>query len=431
MAAIPTPFIQVPFATSGDKTVVPIPTQSDGSVSYTTGFGPDYELGPSDPAKKDVPRNQTNQLFNDLSTIAQEYQVWGVPNFISTSDNGGTPFPYSQYARVLYDDGTNGPRVFESKINTNTGLPVTGTTPNLVINPNWRLIDLATFQATIYDGVTFNSPVANGNAVYYDAANSRYDQALANGSLPQNVIGIADVTNSRVLAFGLVAGLSGLTGGGVYYLSPTTPGALTLTQPATNVVQVGIAQNTTTLLLNIQLAVNGGLRYVGESITFRGSTVQPGCLAENGAAVSRTTYAVLFSQIGTTYGSGDGSTTFNLPNSQRCVDIGSGGTAISPVVTSTTVGPGGGEEAHAPTLAEMFTHNHGVTDTGHHHTTNAGGDAPSYSDSSGSTPPLAAAGSATSTVATGITINNEGSSTPFNVMQPCLIATKMIYTGVF
>ena len=47
---------------------------------------------------------------------------------------------------------------------------------------------------------------------------------------------------------------------------------------------------------------------------FAGKTVPSGWLLCNGAAVSRTTYASLFSAIGTTWGTGDGSTTFNLPN---------------------------------------------------------------------------------------------------------------------
>jgi microcystin-dependent protein len=46
---------------------------------------------------------------------------------------------------------------------------------------------------------------------------------------------------------------------------------------------------------------------------FAGTTVPTGYLLCDGSAVSRTTYANLFSAIGTTYGSGDGSTTFNLP----------------------------------------------------------------------------------------------------------------------
>lgn len=52
---------------------------------------------------------------------------------------------------------------------------------------------------------------------------------------------------------------------------------------------------------------------IGTILPFAGGTIPYGFLATNGAAISRTTYSALFSAIGTTYGSGDGSTTFNLP----------------------------------------------------------------------------------------------------------------------
>lgn len=54
---------------------------------------------------------------------------------------------------------------------------------------------------------------------------------------------------------------------------------------------------------------------VGTWIDFGGTEPPSGYLVRDGSAVSRTTYAELFSVIGTTYGEGDGSTTFNLPNS--------------------------------------------------------------------------------------------------------------------
>lgn len=52
----------------------------------------------------------------------------------------------------------------------------------------------------------------------------------------------------------------------------------------------------------------------GIVLPFAGSTAPSGWLFCDGSAVSRTTYAKLFAAIGTTYGTGDGSTTFNLPN---------------------------------------------------------------------------------------------------------------------
>ena len=53
---------------------------------------------------------------------------------------------------------------------------------------------------------------------------------------------------------------------------------------------------------------------IGSYIQFAGSQAPDGFLVCNGGAISRTTYSALFAVIGTTYGSGDGSTTFNLPN---------------------------------------------------------------------------------------------------------------------
>lgn len=70
------------------------------------------------------------------------------------------------------------------------------------------------------------------------------------------------------------------------------------------------------------------------------STPPAGWLVRDGAAVSRTTYAALFAAIGTTWGPGDGSTTFNLPDARGRVDMGSG---AGPGLTARTIGqkPGG------------------------------------------------------------------------------------------
>ena len=53
---------------------------------------------------------------------------------------------------------------------------------------------------------------------------------------------------------------------------------------------------------------------IGVIKLFSGSTAPDGWMICDGSAISRTTYSTLFSLIGTTYGSGDGSTTFNIPN---------------------------------------------------------------------------------------------------------------------
>lgn len=60
----------------------------------------------------------------------------------------------------------------------------------------------------------------------------------------------------------------------------------------------------------------GSGKVVGEVFWFAGSSVPEYCLECDGAAISRTTYADLFTAIGTTWGVGDGSTTFNIPNAK-------------------------------------------------------------------------------------------------------------------
>lgn len=57
-----------------------------------------------------------------------------------------------------------------------------------------------------------------------------------------------------------------------------------------------------------------GLISAGTIAFFGASSAPTGYLKANGAAVSRTTYATLFATIGTTFGTGDGSTTFNVPD---------------------------------------------------------------------------------------------------------------------
>ena len=74
----------------------------------------------------------------------------------------------------------------------------------------------------------------------------------------------------------------------------------------------------------------------GAVMPFAMNSAPFGWLAANGDAVSRSTYAALFSAIGTTHGSGDGSTTFNLPDLRGIFVRGSGSQAISGITYNKT-----------------------------------------------------------------------------------------------
>jgi microcystin-dependent protein len=80
------------------------------------------------------------------------------------------------------------------------------------------------------------------------------------------------------------------------------------------------------------------------------SSVPSGFLECNGSAVSRATYSALFAIIGETYGSGDGSTTFNVPDLQDNVAVGKSGTkplaSTGGANTVTSTGNVGGSHSH-------------------------------------------------------------------------------------
>lgn len=243
-----TKYYRDPFAIAGDKTAVPDDAQPSGSVSYEQGFTFDYQRNyPSDPNSKPFPRDQFNQVMYDTTLNIQQYQQHAVPNFITSTDNGGTAFSYDKNARVLYDDGVHGVRVYQSLVSSNNTLPSDAT--------KWAVLD--TFnEAIIINNVVFKNTVGDGSAVYYDSANSWYAEALANGAAPQNVVGIADTTNKRIFVAGKCSELSGLSIGDTYYLSSSVAGNVTNVMPTFNIVSLGTAISANTLILNTQRLPN-------------------------------------------------------------------------------------------------------------------------------------------------------------------------------
>ena len=143
----------------------------------------------------------------------------------------------------------------------------------------------------------------------------------------------------------------------------------------------------------------------GSITMYAGSTTPDGYLICDGSAVSRTTYSDLFNVIGTTYGNGDGSTTFNVPNLKGKVVVG----LDSNDTDFDTLGETGGEKEHTLIIDEMPSHDHGHTVRN-----------------------IYATNSFTQTVDAGLQVGSNGSTTstgggqPHNNMQPYIVLNYII-----
>lgn len=219
-------FFQIPFAQSGDLATVPNGVQSDGSVSYTQGYGTAYSSDPgsaifqaaisgttltisfmylgtvgvgtvlsapgvtsgtaitglgtgtdgvgtytvnhsqtvaselmttiSDPTALLIERTKMNQLFNDLTLSLSRLQTFDAPQWITSTDNGGTSYPYAAGARVLYTDGL----VYISLVAANVATPGTDPTKWIVF-----LSNLAPINSPVFTGVPLSTnPPTNDNS---------------------------------------------------------------------------------------------------------------------------------------------------------------------------------------------------------------------------------------------------------------------------
>lgn len=147
-------------------------------------------------------------------------------------------------------------------------------------------------------------------------------------------------------------------------------GSTQLATDAVETINIKDAQVTSDKLATSAITA---LTPAGLVLPYAGSSAPSGYLVCDGSAQSRTTYATLFGIIGTTYGTGDGSTTFNVPDLRGRVIAGQddmGGssanrlTGLTGGVDGDVLGGTGGAETHTLTSAEM-QHTNSISRTTH------------------------------------------------------------------
>jgi microcystin-dependent protein len=145
---------------------------------------------------------------------------------------------------------------------------------------------------------------------------------------------------------------------------------------------------------------------------FGSGAVPAGFLECDGSAVSRTTYAGLFGIIGTTYGAGDGSSTFNLPDLRFRAPIG----VSAAQGASGQLGAAGGEQLHLLSINEMPLHAHYP----------GTGSAWSFLTEGGTAYNVSWGGTATFQVAASNQTGTQGGNAAHNNMPPYLVIRFLI-----
>lgn len=176
-------------------------------------------------------------------------------------------------------------------------------------------------------------------------------------------------------------------------------------QPALNDVNINRLQQL--IKQDIQGAVSGDTLPIGAIMPFGSDTIPENWLLCNGQAISRTDYQELFNTIGTNFGSGDGFTTFNLPDLRKRVPVGKDENDTD----FDTLGNTGGEKEHTLTIEEMPSHNHQSSN---------------YFEGSGGTSGVWAVRSFANLTGYKDSSSQTGGGQPHNILQPYTVQNYII-----
>ena len=349
--------------------------------SYTTSLKI-QEIGNGEQSGVWGSKTNTNWTLIEQAVAGVQTITMSNSNYTLTNLNG-----VSDEARnmVLVVQGTNSgiyqviipvnqPKMYVVSNQTTGGYAITiGTTGvggTLISIPNG-------VTAQVYTDGTNTYSAQTGSAGNFNVNGTLTASGIADtGALSAASLSVSGALSAASLS---VSGATSLATGSISGIM-TAPTATT----GTNTTQLA-----TTAFVNASITANPGV-LSGSLLMWPTTSAPTGYLNCDGTAVSRSTYASLFAVVSTTFGSGDGSTTFNLPNYTNRMPYGA------------TIGSTGGS---ANAIVVSHTHTATVTDPNHSHAVNAvgfTGDG-SFALGSGSGQPQV---TSTSPAVTGISVSN-------------------------
>lgn len=302
-----------------------------------------------------------------------------------------------------------------------------GTTTTLAAGSEATVTQRGTTANPIFDfGIPKGADGAGGGVTNY---NDLTNKPVINLS--------SEDTSNPIVLYNLDEGIYKLYGYIKYY--PTYSGTTAITSP----LLMSISKSSTTTYVQLlqpygnkvigyeitsnsytEKTLDGGVTGdtlpIGSMMPYGSTTIPENWLLCNGQAVSRTTYSDLFAVIGTSYGDGDGSTTFNLPDKQGRVSVG----LSSSETEFNLLGKKDGAKKHTLTVNEMPAHTHGVfnkNESGPQNVTNG------YAAQLGDSPPF-------KTWTASLNMNETGGGQSHNNLQPyevdCWIIKAFQSSGV-